>query len=179
MASPQRGSRAVSPAPSDRSIETRMQTPMAKRILVNPVLLVAFILVSGCSSGPEAPPAEQVKREPGTASSDVLRFTLEENGQSLELRNGVPEGFDVAVSVAGTCSRNEAGFAKVVQTEGDVDVAVDPDGEGHPTDTFALTARNECRVTIRLAAPERNYAWVRESDCATACPLSNKPMTRR
>jgi hypothetical protein len=152
---------------------------MARRTLVKLLPLAVFMLAAGCNPAPEVSPAEQEKREPVAAGSDVLRFTLEESGQSLELRNVSDGGFDAAISVAGACSRTEAGFARAVTSEGDVDVEVDPDGEGHPTDTFALPPRNECQVTILLAAPGHDYAWLREADCATDCPLSGNPMTRR
>ena len=67
----------------------------------------------------------------------------------------------------------------MVKTKGDGDVEVDPDGEGHPTDAFVLTLRDKCRVTIRLAAPDRDYAWLREADCSTSCPLTGRALTRR
>ena len=154
---------------------------MAKRITLNLVVVLACTVVVACSSMPEASPAEQARAEPKIVSSDVLRFALDEKGrrQSLEVRKRDGGALDVTISVAGACSRTGTGLAKAVKAEGDVEVEMDPDGEGHPTDAFVLTSRDKCRVTIRLAAPERDYAWLRESDCATGCPLSNKPMTRR
>jgi hypothetical protein len=154
---------------------------MAKQILTKLVLLAAAALVAGCGSAPEASAAGQAQPKATTKSSDVLRFVREEKGsrQSLELRKRSGGGFDAAISVAGVCSRTEAGAAKAVRTEGDVEVEVDPDGEGHPTDSFVLTGRDKCRVEIRLAAPDREYAWLRESDCATDCPLSRRAMTRK
>ena len=154
---------------------------MAKRIPVNLVLLLTSFMVGACSSEPEASSPEQARAESRIVSSDVLRFTHEENGrrQSLEVRKRDEGALDVAISVAGACSRGEAGPAKAVKAEGDVEVEVDPEGEGHPTDAFVLTSRDKCRITIGLAAPERDYAWLRESDCATGCPLSNEAMTRR
>jgi hypothetical protein len=168
---------------------------MAKQIVVRLVVLVGSILMGACSPGtevpptkqaprssvPEASPAGQAPREPATQSSDVLRFIREESGrrQSLELRKRGEGGFDVNISVAGVCSRTEAGSAKIVIVEGDGEVRVDPDGEGHSVDTFALTAHDKCRIRIELADPERDYAWLRESECSSACPLSNKAMTRK
>jgi hypothetical protein len=168
---------------------------MARQIVVKLVVMAASTLIGACSRAPavseakQAPPsslpetssAAQAPREPATQSSDILRFIREESGrrQSLELRKRSGGGFDVAISVAGSCSRTEAGSAKAVKTEGDGEVRVDPDGEGHPVDTFALAARDKCRITIELADPERDYAWLRESGCSSACPLSTKAMTRK
>ncbi len=182
---------------------------MIKQIVVKLVALAAFTVMAGCTSTPDAPsagqarsspapeapaagqapagsasaasPAQQAQSTPGTAASDVLRFTREENGrrQSLELRKRDAGEFEATISIAGVCARAEAGPAKAVKPEGDGEVEVDPDGEGHPTDSFVLTARDKCRILIRLAAPERDYAWLRESDCTSACSLSNKALIRK
>ncbi len=155
---------------------------MVKQSPVTIVLVLACTVMAACGTAPEASgPPEQAPSKKPTASSDVLRFTREESGrrQSLELRKRDGGAFDVAISVAGACSRDETGTAKAVKTEGDGDVEVDPDGEGHPTDDFTLSAQGKCRVTIRLAAPERDFAWVRESGCSTSCALTSKAMTRK
>lgn len=154
---------------------------MAQRIAAKLVLVLVSTTVAACTPPPEASSPEQARAEPRTVSSDVLRFTLEENGrrQRLEVRKRDTDAIDVTISVGGACSRSEVGTAQAVMEEGDVDVEVDPDGEGHPTDAFAFTSRDNCRVAIRLAAPERDYAWLRESECATGCNLSNKPMIRK
>jgi len=154
---------------------------MAKSIAVKLVLVLAAAAVAACTSAPEASPSAQARAEPTTASSNVLRFILDVNGgrQSLEVRKRDASTLDVTISVTGACSRNETGAAKAVKDEGDGDVEVDPDGEGHPIDAFVLTSRGKCRVAIRLAAPERDYAWLRESDCASPCAVSNKAMVRK
>lgn len=154
---------------------------MTPRTPVSLVLGLASIVVAACTSAPEASSPGQARAEARKVRSDVLRFTLEDGGrrQSLEVRKRDGGAVEVAISVAGACSRSEAGTARTVKAAGDVDVEVDPDGEGHPTDAFVLNSRGKCRVAIRLAAPERDYAWLRESDCATTCPLSDRPMIRK
>jgi hypothetical protein len=131
--------------------------------------MVAAALAVGCK--PSAEPA-------GGAD---LRFVLEDGGrqQSLELRKRDGGGFDATIAVTGACSRSEAGYAEELKAEGDVEVEADPDGEGHPTDSFVLKGRGECRVNIRLAAPERDFAWLREADCENSCPLASKAMIRK
>jgi hypothetical protein len=154
---------------------------MATSIPVKLVLVLAAVVVAACNAAPEASPPAQARGAPRPASSEVLRFTREINGsrQSLEVRRRDASTLDVTIAVAGACSRTEAGVAKAVKEKGDGDVEVDPDGEGHPTDAFVLTLQGMCRVAVRLAAPERDYAWLRESDCASACPLSNRAMVRK
>lgn len=86
-----------------------------------------------------------------------MNYSREEGGrrQSLELRPRGADGYEATISVAGGCSRTETGIAKELEVPGDGEVEVDPDGEGHPTDSFLLAIGKECRVIIRLAAPDR------------------------
>src|SRR5262245_52981193 len=151
--------------PADRSSERRIEAPMAKRTSLILIPVLAFTMVAAYRFVPGLSSPEQARAE---SNPEVMRFTLEQNGrrQSLDVRKQAGGLLDVAISVAGACSRAEAGRAKAVAAEGDVEVEVDPDGEGRPTDSFVLTSGGECRVTIRLAAPEGDYAWLHESDCA-------------
>ena len=153
---------------------------MARRLTVKVVLLVTSTLLGACSSAPEASSTEQAPK-PGDESADVLRFSREESGrqQSLELRKRSGGGFDVAIAVSGGCTRTETGSAKILEDEDEVEVEVDPKGGGHPTDGFTMTGKNKCQVTIRLAAPDPDFAWLRETDCSAECPLSSKAMPRK
>jgi hypothetical protein len=155
---------------------------MAKQIPLKLMVLVLASIVgvgAALSSATGVSSPAQGRDGSGPVRSDTSRFTLEENGRQQNLEVGKRAGgtLDVAISVAGACSRREAGTAKA--RAGEVEVEVDPDGEGYPTDTFVLTSRDRCRITILLAAPDREYAWIRESGCASTCPLSSKPMARR
>lgn len=148
------------------------QTPLT-------LVLVLASTVTACGSGTEASSAEQKRGASTPAGADVLRFTLVDNGreQSLEVRKQDAGTLDVGIAVAGGCARRETGLAKVIA--GAVEVEADADGEGYPTDSFVLTSPTSCRVTIRLAAPDREYAWLRESGCAPGCQLSSKAMARK
>ena len=154
---------------------------MATRIPLQLILVLVSTLVPACNAEPEARALEEAQTKSGTSRSNPVRFTLEEGGrrQSLEVRKRSGSVIDVAISVEGVCSRSEAGSAKAGADEGDVEVEVDPEGEGHPVEAFVLTTHDKCKVEIRLADPERDFAWLREGDCATSCPLSSKPMTRK
>jgi hypothetical protein len=142
----------------------------------------AFAVVWG-SPLAVGPAAAGQREHPADASeaTTTLRFAVEEVGkyQTLEVRERVGGSIEVAITIRGSCGRSEAGIAAPVSPESDADVEVDPDGEGHPTDTFFLTPRPECTIGIRLAAGERPYAWLRESGCNRACLLSEEPMTRK
>lgn len=154
-------------------------THMARRVWLTFAL---GLTVVACSPKPEAsPPAANASANTRPARADVERYTVEEGGrrQILEVGKGTGNAIDVVIAVDGACSRREAGAALADSAEGDSEVEVDPDGEGHPTDAFSLKLRNECTVAIRLAAPEREYAWLSESECASSCPLSDEPMTRK
>jgi hypothetical protein len=153
---------------------------MAQRNPATTILACAFTALAACGSAPEASPADQAQAAPKPASASAMRFTAEQGGrrQSLEIRKR-DGGLDVAIAVAGSCTRSETGVAKAVKSSGDVDIEEDAEGEGYPTDSFVLAARDTCRVTIRLAAPDRELAWLRESGCDAACPLSSVPMTRK
>jgi hypothetical protein len=144
-------------------------------------LLFACIATLACTSSPEASSTEQSRAKPAADATQVVRFALDDNGrrQSLEVRKTTGGAIEVAIATAGTCSRNEAGVAKAVKDSGDVDIEMDADGEGHPTDAFTFTTRDKCQIAIRLAAPDRRFAWLRESACASSCPLSDQPMVRQ
>ena len=153
---------------------------MGKHIAMGLLLMALSTVPTGCGSAPGVSADQQAATTPENVNSTVLHFLREEKGrsQSLDLRKREGGGFDAAISVSGDCLRSETGSAKIIRSRGDPEVEVDPDGEGHPTDSFVLTTRTKCRIEIRLAAPERDYAWIRESECATDCPLTTKAMTR-
>jgi len=154
---------------------------MATRIPLKLILLLVSTFVATCGPGPEARSLADAQARAGTARSNPLRFTLEDKNrrQSLEVRRRGASVLDVTITVEGVCSRTETGTARIGADEGDVEVEVDPEGEGHPVEAFVLTTREKCEVEIRLADPERDFAWLREGDCAASCPLSSKPMTRK
>ncbi|HZM94428.1 MAG TPA: hypothetical protein VFB92_13440 [Vicinamibacterales bacterium] len=145
------------------------------------LVFVFGLAIVACSPKPEAPPVANSPAETKPAGKDVDRYTVDEGGrrQTLEVSKQTGNAVDVVITVDGACSRRETGSAVEDSTDGDSDVEVDPDGEGHPTDAFSLKLRDECSVGIRLAAPEREYAWLSESDCKSSCPLSEEPMTRK
>jgi hypothetical protein len=145
------------------------------------VLLFASIATLACTSSPEASSTDQSRAKPAADGTQVVRFALDANGrrQSLDVRKTTGGAIEVAIAAAGTCSRAEAGVAKPVKATGDVDIEMDADGEGHPTDSFTFTTREKCQISIRLAAPDRRFAWLRESACASSCPLSDEPMVRK
>lgn len=164
---------------------------MATRVGNRGALLVTALLATGCGT-PAGPPSQAPATSdtrasgppPGaaaTGSSHVLRFEREVDGlrQRLQLQNRTDGGFDVTLAATGACTRSETGAATAVASAADADVEVAPDGEGHPVDAFILTGGDACRVTIRLAAPDRRFAWVRESDCTSACPFTDKAMLRQ
>jgi hypothetical protein len=144
-------------------------------------LVLASIATLACTSSPEASATEQPRAKPAADPAPVLRFTRDDNGrrQSLEVRKKAGGEIEVAIAAAGTCARNETGVAKPVKDSGDVDIEMDPDGEGHPTDAFTFATRDKCQIAIRLAAPDRRFAWVRESGCSSSCPLSDEPMVKK
>jgi hypothetical protein len=110
------------------------------------------------------------------ASGSKMSFKLDRVGrqQTLEVGKRLP----VVIKVDGGCSRNEKGSAKAVLSEGDGEIESDPDGEGHLVDEFIWTPRKGCHISIRLAASDQVYAWIRETGCDTDCPLSDEPMPR-
>jgi hypothetical protein len=148
-----------------------------------PGLLLGFGAAAAFACGPEpaAAPAAAAEAEAPAEGGATLRYGVEEDGrrQQLEVRERAGGSIEIRIAVQGSCARSEAGVAEPAPAEGDLDVEVDPNGEGHPTDTFFLTPRPECTIGIRLALDERSYAWLRESGCGSACPLSEEPMGRR
>ena len=134
---------------------------MVKRITLNLMVVLACSVVAACSPTPEASSAEQAEPIQNHCEPGRLALRTGGKGSSPKPRTAKRDGgaFDVTISVAGACSRDGTGTAKAVRAEGDVEVKVNPDGEGHPTDDFTLSAQGKCRVTIRLAAPERDFAF--------------------
>lgn len=145
------------------------------------LLLASTMLIGACSPAPEASTPGTVRPELMRGATSGLHFWRQDGShrQSLEFRVREDGRADVAITVDGACTRSATGVADPAPAEGDVDVEVDPDGEGHPVDAFILAPTSDCRIEIRLAAPDREYAWLHEWDCADSCPLSDEPMSRR
>jgi hypothetical protein len=109
----------------------------------------------------------------------VHRFVLDVVGrvQTLELQNLKGKQVPIVITVDGGCSRRVKGQARWISRRGAVS-EIDPDGEVVRAQELILTPQKGCNITIRLATPKRQFAWVRESGCIADCPLSDQPMRK-
>ncbi len=141
-------------------------------------LCVAVALAYGSKASLK--PANAESSNPAI-QGDTLRFTLtgRDARQHLKVRER-PEGtIEVSIAVQQPCTRRESGIATPSPEKGDLEIEVDPSGEGYPVDTFFLEVPNGCTIRIGLAVEDRVYAWLQEWGCNSVCPLSTMAMTRQ
>ena len=116
----------------------------------------------------------------GQPASDGVAYTFTDGGvhQALQVRETAEGSLQVAIAVSGPCSREETGIALSAPDDGDMDIEVDEEGDGYPVDVYFLEPRPHCTISVRLAAGDEPFAWVRDSGCPDKCPLSDSPMSR-
>lgn len=136
-------------------------------------LSVALILVFGL--------AASLAPVNAGADGEPLRFELMEEDvhQRLELRMRSDDSMDVVIDKQAPCIRHVSGIAHPTEEAGDMDIEVDPTGEGYPVDTFLIEGEGDCTIRIRLALGDHPFVWLKEWGCSSTCPLSEMPMPRQ